>query len=112
MDNKNKNIIKNNFKEPNLTNLTNCKIFFNDLTKCVNEKKNTFGELQQPDNSNDSNNFNNFNFFECNEYKNFINNSRLKIKEIRFNPNEIVHPCNSHYTITNVNGIIKIKFDD
>jgi hypothetical protein len=51
----------------------NCKIFFDNLTKCVNNKKNIFGELKQ---TNNFNNLNNFNFFYCDEYKNFINNSR------------------------------------
>lgn len=87
---------------------TNCENFFNDFTKCVNDRTSVLGKLKKPNVEPINSNY--FNFFNCGEYDNFINSSRLKIKEISFNPNDISYPYNSYYSITNNNGKIKIKF--
>lgn len=100
--------IKNNpkYETPNV----NCKDFFNNFTKCIDQKTNTYGELIKV--NKEPQNFNYFNFFDCNEYKSVIESSKLKIKSINFNPNDIAYPYNSSYTIKNLNGEIKIRFYD
>ena len=104
----NKNNTENNAKNE-LSNV-NCKEFFNNFTKCVEQKTNIFGELKKV--NIEPNNFNYFNFFDCKEYKSVIESSRLKIKSINFNPNDIVYPYNCTYTIKNMGGEIKIRFYD
>ena len=103
------NNIEKNKSKNELSNV-NCKDFFNNFTKCVEQKINIYGELKkvniEPQNSNY------FSFFDCKEYQHMIESSRLKIKSISFNPNDISYPYNSSYTIKNINGEIKIRFYD
>lgn len=99
-DNKAKNELSN----------INCKEFFNNFKKCVEHKTNIFSELIKV--NIEPNNTNYFNFFDCKEYNTVIESSRLKIKSISFNPNDIAYPYNCSYTIKNINGVIKIRFYD
>lgn len=104
--------MENNTDNDNKYKLSNanCKNFYDDFTKCVKQKTNIFTELKKV--NLEPNNSNYFNFFDCKEYKTAIESSRLKIKSISFNPNDIAYPYNCYYTLKNVDGEIKIRFYD